>query len=176
MTDSQAPDQPGEDWFGRVLREYGPALARLVALYERDESDRADLLQDISWALWKALPRFRGECSERTFVYRVAHNRAFTHQRLRRRARWVPIEAAGEVPDPRPDPAAWAAIGERTERLLSAVRQLPPVRREVVTLRLEGLSNREIAQVLGLTDNSVAIHLNRARKRLAELMPMGDLR
>jgi RNA polymerase sigma-70 factor (ECF subfamily) len=159
-----------------VFREYGPALGRLAALYEPDPTDRADLLQEITLALWKALRSFRGECSERTFVYRVAHNRALTHRRQARRDRWVSIEAAAELPDPRPDPAGWAAIREGSQRLLGAVRSLAPVRRQVVTLRLEGLPNREIAQVLGLSENAVAIHLNRAKKQLAQLLPVEELR
>lgn len=49
-----------------------------------------DLTQDIALALWNALPSFHGECSERTFVYRIAHNRGVNHL-VRRRARSEPL-------------------------------------------------------------------------------------
>ncbi len=67
-----------------ILRDYGASLSRLVASYEASPDAREDLLQEIQLALWKALPSFRGDCSVRTFVYRVAHNRALTHAWRRR--------------------------------------------------------------------------------------------
>lgn len=162
------PPSPSPD-FDRVHREYGPAILRLAAAYERDAHEREDLAQDILFALWSALPSFRGECSERTFVYRVAHNRALTH---RRRARAVaePLEDATHVPDPRRGPAEYAADADRREQLLAAVRRLPPAYRQVVLLRLEDLSDADIAGVLGVNENVVAIRLMRARKRLATLL------
>ena len=57
---------------------------RLAASYTEHSSDRDDLFQDIAIALWKALPGFRGECSERTFLFRVAHNRAIDYLRRHR--------------------------------------------------------------------------------------------
>jgi len=59
---------------------------------------------------------------------------------------------------------------QRREYLLDAVRRLPRAYRQVVTLRLEDLSNAEIGEVLGVNENTVAIRLTRARKALAELM------
>lgn len=81
----------------RLLREFGPAVARLCAAYERDPAERDDLWQDIAFSLWKALETFRGECSEKTFVYRVARNRALTH-RFRRRRATAPISEAPTWP------------------------------------------------------------------------------
>ena len=63
----------------RLLQEHDRALRRMAASYERDPSRRQDLVQDIWLAVWQALPRFRNECSERTFVFRIAHNRAVSH-------------------------------------------------------------------------------------------------
>jgi RNA polymerase sigma factor (sigma-70 family) len=68
-----------EKLFEDLLREYDPGLRRLAASYESLAHAREDLLQDIRLALWTALPRFRGECSMRTFVYRIAHNRSLSH-------------------------------------------------------------------------------------------------
>ncbi len=62
--------------FARLLVEHGAALRRLAAAYEADVDERDDLIQEISFAIWRALPAFRGDCSERTFVFRIAHNNA----------------------------------------------------------------------------------------------------
>jgi RNA polymerase sigma-70 factor, ECF subfamily len=155
--------------FERVALVYGGALTRLAAAYEPDAHEQEDLVQDILFALWRALPSFRGECSERTFVYRVAHNRALTHRRRVPR-RGEALERADAVADPREDPAERAEAVQRREHLVDAVRRLPPAYRQVVALRLEDLSNGDIAAVLGVNENTVAIRLTRARKALAELM------
>jgi RNA polymerase sigma-70 factor (ECF subfamily) len=155
--------------FERVVLAYRGALRRLAAAYEPDAHEQEDLVQDILFALWRALPSFRGECSERTFVYRVAHNRALTHRRHARQ-RGEALERAEAVADPRSNPAERAEAVQRREYLLDAIRRLPPAYRQVVTLRLEDLSNAEIAEVLGVSENTIAIRLTRARKALAELM------
>ena len=64
-----------EQRFDALLEAHGPSLARLAASYARRASEHDDLFQEIAFAIWRALPGFRGECSERTFVFRIAHNR-----------------------------------------------------------------------------------------------------
>ena len=71
---------PNDQPFERVAHAYRGALQRLAAAYERDPHEQEDLVQDILFALWRALPSFRGECSERTFVYRVRATNAGTFQ------------------------------------------------------------------------------------------------
>jgi RNA polymerase sigma-70 factor, ECF subfamily len=53
-------------------------LLRLVWAYVPTTPDADDLFQEIAIALWKALPNFRQDCSERTYVCRVAHNTAIS--------------------------------------------------------------------------------------------------
>ena len=149
--------------FDAIVAEYGAALGRLVRAYVALREDQDDLLQDIWLALWQSLPRFRGECSLRTFVYRVAHNRALTFRSRHRR----PLEPlSNAVADPAPDPAAHATRQDLSERLASAVRRLDEPYREAVALHLEGLSAAEIASVQGTTAGNVAVRLTRARDAL----------
>ena len=68
-----------------LLRRYLPALRRLTASYLSTTYERDDLLQEIALGLWTALPRFRGEASERTWLYRIAHNTAISFVTRRKR-------------------------------------------------------------------------------------------
>jgi len=154
--------------FERIVREHGGALARLAAAYAPERADRDDLSQEILLAIWRALPRFRGESSERTFVFRVAHNRGITY-RSRRRSH-APLPEEGEVADAAPDPVARLERARRHERLVAAVGRLPEPQRLAVLLHLEGLSHREIAAVQGITEENVAVRLARARKALRQLL------
>lgn len=153
--------------FERIAREYGAALARLSGAYAHEKADRDDLLQEIFVAIRRALPSFRGEASERTFVFRIAHNRGITFSSRRRSEPPMDLET---LVDPRPGPASMLAFSDRHERLMAAVSRLAEPLRQSVMLNLEGLSNRQIAEVQGATENNVAVRLTRARKALRELL------
>jgi len=154
------------EFFERVLEWHGDALWRLAGAYTDEPRDREDLYQEILVAVWQGLARFRGDSSMRTYVFRIGRNRAITFQRRsRRHAPAVPLEA---LADGSPSPAENAIARDEQARLRRAVRALPPPGREVVSLALEGLSNEEIAMVLGLSRNNVAVRLHRARTRLRE--------
>ena len=155
--------------FERLHREYGAALHRLALAYARQPADAEDLLQDIWLGVWRALPSFRGDCSERTFIYRIGHNRGLT---FRSRRPPAPVDPALglDVPDSREGPDVLAERSGRWRMLLDAVRALPESLRQVVVLHLEGLGNQEIAAVTGLSENNVAVRLSRARHRLRTLL------
>jgi RNA polymerase sigma-70 factor (ECF subfamily) len=158
-----SPEESTEQ-FERIVREHGPALERLASGYAADTSDQEDLLQDIMFAIWRALPRFRGDCSERTFVLRVAHNRGLTYRT--RRPRLYPLETAGMLVDPEADVSRNTERAAAREQLMESIRGLPLTQREVVMLHLEGLSHREIAEVVGTSENAAATRLARAKKTL----------
>jgi len=161
-----------EQQFERILVEHGGAISRLAYRYEAERSVREELVQDIALALWQALPHFRGECSERTFIFRIAHNRGLSHAGKRR----LPHEPLDELKDahhpadPHPHPEARAAQTDQRKRLLSAIQLLPVMQRQMIVLVLEGLSHSEIAEVVGIKENNVAVRLNRAREALKDLM------
>ena len=161
-----------EEQFNRIMDEYGPAWSRLAFGYEKAEPAREELVQEIALAVWQALPNFRGECSERTIIYRIAHNRGLTHAYRRERAH----DALDELPpsleprDPRPLPEEQIAIAKQRDRLRSAIQRLPLVYRQAVMLMLEDLSHTEIAEILGISESNVAVRLNRARKALKKVL------
>lgn len=173
---SPAPGRDSlEERFVRLLAEHGAALGRLATAHERDPRDREDLMQEIAFAIWRALPSFRGESSERTFVFRIGHNRAITHRSRSRTERQRRASAdLLEIPDPSADPSAGLIAAERHADLMDAVRALSPVLRETVVLSLEGMSHIEIADVLGTTTQTVAVRLTRARAALAIALRPSD--
>jgi RNA polymerase sigma factor (sigma-70 family) len=161
-----------EKQFERILAEYGAAISRLAFSYESVAGVREELVQEIALAIWQALAHFRGECSERTFVYRIAHNRGLSHV-WRRRPPHQPLEEVEESDqpvDPRPHPEEQAARNHRRAQLMSAIQSLPVTHRQMIVLMLEGLTHAEIADVTGITENNVAVRLTRARKALKDAM------
>ena len=76
---TQAPAETVAHRFDNLIATHGPSLQRLAAAYTNSASDRDDLFQEIVLAIWKSLASFRGESSDRTFIFRIAHNRAMAH-------------------------------------------------------------------------------------------------
>jgi len=157
-----------EKRFHDLLASNGPALLRMARSYTNNSSDRDDLFQDMTLAIWRALPQFRNESSERTFVFRIALNRAITFLAQRRRVN--PVSDEIEVPDSRRNPEKEFARNQEDSRLTDAIHCLPIEYRQVITLTLEGLSYAEIADVLGIGESNVGVRLNRARQMLRKLL------
>jgi RNA polymerase sigma-70 factor, ECF subfamily len=166
---TDAASETLDERFGRLLKVNQAALTRLAASYAVDRYDRDDLLQEIAIALWRALPTFRGECSERTFLYRIAHNRCITH--ISRRRETVSLDDAQIDPeDPSACSEAIVADEQKRRRFVQAIRKLPEIHREVLVLFLEGLDYGDIAAVVGISASNVGVRLNRARQTLKRLL------
>ena len=155
--------------FERIAKEYALPLRRLTGSYAADDADRDDICQEILVAIWTALPRFRGDCSERTWVYRIAHNTAISASlRRNRRTRNEASFARHAGTSNGSDPEAQSIEQERHHLLIEAVRTTEGLDKQILVLYLEGLSNREIAEVVGLSEGAIATRLSRARTSLME--------
>jgi RNA polymerase sigma-70 factor (ECF subfamily) len=155
--------------FEQIVREQHAMIKRIASSYEAEAPLAEDLVQDIYFAVWRALPSFRGDSSLRTFVARIATNRALTH--VARALRVPPsFELTEHIPAPGNNPESQVIALDRSARLTSAVRSLPLAYRQTALLALEGLTPKEIADVLGITTNAVAIRMSRAKEMLRRLM------
>jgi RNA polymerase sigma factor (sigma-70 family) len=158
-----------EQVFERIVREHGAMIKRIASSYEADAHLGEELVQDIYFAIWRALPSFRGDSKLRTFVARIATNRAVTH--VARALKLPPsLELSEHLPALSGDPESLAIMLDRRTKLTSAVRCLPLTYRQTAMLTLEGLTPREIADVLGITTNAVAIRMSRAKELLRRLI------
>jgi RNA polymerase sigma factor (sigma-70 family) len=157
------------DELQRILRDHSALARRLAASHESNPEAARDLTQDILVAVWRAWPAFRQQCSERTYVARIAHNRIVSH--IARAVRQPPLDGlSDELPAGGLTPEEAAIRHSDQLRLLAMVRTLPLAYREVAVLMLEGFSLTEVAETLGLTPNAVAIRATRARGMLRALM------
>ena len=161
----------GRQDFDRIVRDHGAMIKRIASSYEADGALAEELVQEIYFAVWRALPGFRGASSLRTFVARIATNRAITH--VARALRSPPfMELHDQIPAPADNPEGQSIAADRQAGLIAAVRRLPLSYRQAATLTLEGLTPKEIADFLGLSTNAVAIRLSRAKDLLRK--DMGD--
>lgn len=158
-----------------ILRKHAPMCQRMASGHEANAETARDLAQDILVAVWRAWPSYRGQCSERTYVARIAQYRIATH--VNRAVREPPRTAlTDDIVAREPTPEDDAIRGDEREYLSKQVRALPPSLREVAILLLEGFTTAEIADTLGVTANAVAIRATRAREALRSGLEKSDER
>src|SRR5262252_54150 len=150
----------------QAVAELGPALVRLARAYESDSDRQRDLLQDIHFALWRSFAGFAGQCSLRTWVYRVAHNASISARVRRRRATMVSLEEITETPAP-DDVESQAGDVRALDRLRALIRRLKPPDDQVMLLYLEDTDAVTIGEVTGLSPRAVATRIHRLKSLLA---------
>lgn len=183
MDDAPSPDEDldfvertlrGElDAFEVLVERHRDAVYRVAArMVGEPEAD--DVTQDALLRAFHKLETFRRESSFRSWLLRIAHNRALNVLASRRAQPAEVFEDAGEPPEsdrPPLTPAQSLELHERRERLARKLGDLRPAHRSVLVLRdLEGMSYEEIAHVTESPLGSVKGRLHRARLELIELL------
>ena len=172
MSRIKGPDQaqdPSQELERLVLR-YQQPLLRTCFLYLRDRALAEDAVQETFLKAYRSLASFRGECSEKTWLMKIAMN---TCCDLRRAHRLRSIDPR-RIPELLPQAAEPFAPAE--EALVTQVMQLPRKLREVVLLYYyQNMTVTEIAISLGISQSSVSGRLKRAREKLRTLLEGRDL-
>jgi RNA polymerase sigma-70 factor (ECF subfamily) len=133
-----------------------------------------DLRQDVLEALYLALPRFRGESSPKTFIWRIARNiaagrvRKEARRRKREKTAFLLDTASVEKKEMDADPSSGMIRKQEEETARKALRFLKPDDRALLVLRsTRDLSFAEIAEILGISEGAARVRANRARARFA---------
>lgn len=158
--------------FDDLVRRHQRGLWQVVRRYVKNDADAADVMQQAFVRAFRALDRFRGEASVRSWLYRIGINVALNH--VRDRAREQPSATAGD--DLMVDAVAPDALmaAERARALREAVSELPPKQRMVLELRVfDDLPFREVAALADCTENAAKVSFHYAVKRLRELLRGG---
>lgn len=154
--------------FTDCLRDHAAIVHHVVNGFATGD-DRNDLLQEVLLAVWRSLPAFRGQAKRTTYLYRVCHNAALlwirTEKNYRRR-----VEKFGALPAEAFAPSADALTDERLAKLYAAIHALKPVDRSLMLLLLDGVSYREMAEVLGLSESNVGVKINRLKTQLSQTL------
>lgn len=169
-------EQSQDELYAGAVEAFGASMARLAAAYERDRSLREDLLQDIHVALWRSFATFRNQCSQRTWVYRVAHNAAADFVRRHKRFRRELLMSLEEL-EQLPEDSDAERLHDETavvEKLGDLIRQLKPIDRDVILLYLEEMDAAGISEVLGISPDNVAQKIHRSKKLLNRYFRSGD--
>jgi RNA polymerase sigma-70 factor (ECF subfamily) len=156
--------------FGVLVNRYeGAVAATVIGMLGRGD-DADDVGQETFIRFHRALGRFRGESSLKTYLVHIAMNLSINVLRSRRRSllRFVSRDAEPmDLPETRIGPDAEADAAELNALVRAAVARLGEKQRAVVVLRLfQEYSTRETAEILGVPEGTVLSRLSRAMKEL----------
>jgi len=176
----EALQQGDRGEFARLVETYSPMIYRLGLKMLDNPQDVEDMLQETFLKTYRHLRDFDGRSSLSTWLYRIATNEALMALRRKRPDTISFDEPSADEAEPQ-EPLQivdWCCMPE--EELMStegrayldkAVESLPASMRVVFLLRdIEGLSTRETAEVLNLSEMAVKTRLSRARLQLRETL------
>jgi RNA polymerase sigma-70 factor (ECF subfamily) len=181
--------------FTELVGRYSGALMRLVRMYVPSTAVAEEVVQETWLGVLSGLDGFEGRSSLRTWLYRIALNRARTRGSRERRtvpfAALVDREAGEDHPSVAPErflgpdhdqwPHHWATPPRRWEespdrhleaeetmaRVRAAIAELPPAQRAVITMRdIEGWESSEVCNALEISETNQRVLLHRARSRV----------
>jgi RNA polymerase sigma-70 factor (ECF subfamily) len=154
------------DEYSRSLYNY---IYRLVGRWDIAE----ELLQDVFIAAWEGADRFRGGCKVSTWLYRIAHHKAVDWLRKKKPCRLEQVEwlPARESPE-REAFASWTA-----DQVHAALDDLSAKHRAVIELAfMEGLSYREVADIVECPVGTVKSRVSYAKRYLRQALEMRGIR
>lgn len=148
----------------QIIHAYAGMVHRIASVYERHPDAIDDLVQDVWIAVWEALPRMENQTSLKPYIARITQNICVSH--VRRVVRRQTQELSENLRDTAPLPDSKTGQAIELARLLEAVRNLPENLKCVVSIFLEGMSVKEIAQTLGISESNASVRLHRAKAAL----------
>lgn len=160
-----------EQEFTKLVKENERILLKICNVYCRETEDREDLYQDILIQLWKSYPKFSHQSKITTWLYKIALNTAISRYR---KVKKLPIKESlteNSVKPFSPDDTK----GESLELLSSAIESLNKVEKAIITLYLEEVKYREIAEIIGISESNVGFKINRIKKKLHEKLKNEEL-
>lgn len=157
-----------EEYFKEITTHHKDKIYRicLAYLYEKELVD--DLYQEVLINVWNGLKNFKGNAKLTTWLYRVTLNTTITFNRHTKKHVQL---FNSELPDTFEEvlDTERQAKENRVNKLMQCVQKLKKDERLIISLVLEELSYKEIADIIGIEANNVGVRINRIKKRLLKI-------
>lgn len=143
-----------------LIEEHKRIIYKVCYVYSSGIQTQDDLFQETVINLWKAWPKFRGDCKVQTWIYRITLNTCLSFLRKSKsKPKVVPLTRDIESIAPNQDLV-------KIKELYSLISRLNGIEKAIVLLYIEEKSYEEIAQIMGISKSNVAIKLFRIKEKL----------
>lgn len=148
--------------FETIYNTYWQKVFRLCMGYANDTDTAQDLAQETFIKVWKQLPKFRNESSIRTWIFRITSNTCL--RQIQKESKMpksdLPLEISDDVLD--------TNIEQDIKFLYQCISELSEVERIIISLELEDMNQKEIAEIIGLSEGNVRVKIYRIKQKLTQ--------
>jgi RNA polymerase sigma-70 factor (ECF subfamily) len=148
--------------FETIYKTYWQKVFRLCMGYVNDIDAAKDLAQETFIKVWKQLPKFRNESSIGTWIFRIASNTCLRQIQKENKMpkSELPLEIKDEISE--------TNIEKDIQFLYQCISELQEVERIIISLELEDLNQKEIAEIVGLSEGNVRVKIHRIKEKLIQ--------
>lgn len=166
-----------EEKFNKVILDNGEKIRRICRYYNANQEDQKDMYQEILVNVWKSLDSFRGDSAISTWIYRIAVNTSlgFTGKAFKQMKLLVNLDTenlssllSDELLDEK------LKKEKKFDLLQTELNQLSVIDKSLISLMLEGLTMRDIADVIGITEPNVKVKIHRIKEQLKTKLSGGS--
>ena len=157
-----------ENLFLKKIAEHIGIIHKVCNVYCNNSEEKRDMMQEITFQLWKAFPSFREQSKFTTWMYRIALNTAITN--IRKSKRHPLIEALSDWHQEVSDKEDIASLDEDVNKLYKAIAMLNEIEKGIILLYLEKRSYAEIGKITGLSEKNVSVKIVRIKAKLKKIM------
>ncbi len=149
-----------KELFIRVIENNKNKLFGICLKYTNDSDKAKDLFQEVSIQIWKSLDKFEGRSSIDTWIYRICINVCNKQMELMKKRKNISFEIVDK----------YVSIENKDETdysdLYFCINTLSMVEKSIITLHLQEIKYKEIAEIIGITENHVAVNIKRIKNKL----------
>ena len=156
-----------EQKFNQIVKENSELIKRICRYYNQNTQDQEDMYQEVLINIWRSLDKFRGESKLSTFIYRIAVNVSMSYASKSFKQSKLYVNADTEniheiIDEPYEDKEI------QIQQLHTALNTLSIIDKALISLVLEGLTMKEIANIIGITEPNVKVKIHRIKTYLKE--------
>ncbi|GMQ23638.1 RNA polymerase sigma factor [Algoriphagus sp. oki45] len=156
-----------EAQFESLYLDHKDKIYRLCLGFVREKELAKDLFQEILIKIWRHLESFKGESEISTWIYRIAYNTALTHTAKEKKKAIQQTDFPENLDLAEPESFTQEKENQ-LNALYKAISSLPELDRIIATLLLEGTPYKSIAEISGISENYVAVKVNRIKTALTQ--------
>lgn len=163
-----------EKLFRQIIAENQERIYRICAFHSKDQDDCNDLFQQVLINTWQSMRNFRGESKVSTWMYRIALNTCIDHFRAEKRRGKTLREFQQEYSQRALMNDTWEKVKmeRQLEELKVQINQLSVIDKLIISLFLEEVGSKEIAEVIGISEGNVRVKIHRIKENLK--LKLGD--
>jgi len=153
------------DDFLKAIHNNQALIHKVCNIYRDRKEDKEDLFQEITYQLWKSFPNFRGDSKFTSWMYRIALNTAMASFRKDS----LKISDSDKLPE---KPMNEHEENYQERLLFKAIKKLDEGEKAIISLYLEGMTNSEMAEIIGISKNNVSVRLNRIKNKIKSILKL----